>query len=267
MTDKKLSSTIIGKAQLRAATIRSVVFFALISIFTVTSHYKFRSSPFTLFILFFLVERVYESYFTVKKCADNNLSQDRHLNNIILAFCIMVFGAVAEFYLYRRPIVPAWTILGFLLLLISAYLRWSAIKTVGDDWAIDTFAVPSRIRNHGPYRHVRHPYYLGVFFEAVAFPTIINSWYTLLFSVFVVAPLEGYRAILEEKVLVEKYGWIYIRFKREVNRFFPTVPKRTVYERRQGTGERSDEKRGKQERRYREERPPLDIDRRRIIKG
>jgi protein-S-isoprenylcysteine O-methyltransferase Ste14 len=217
--------------------------------------------------LLFLCERIYESYFTVKNGADEHLKQDRHLNRIIAAYCIMLLGAVLEFYLMRRQIDSAWTVIGFLLLIVSGYLRWSAIKVMGNDWAIDTFAVPANIQRQGIYRYIRHPYYVGVFLEAVSFPMILNSWYTLLFSVCVVAPLEGYRAFLEEKVLIQKYGWTYIRFKREVSRFLPTFIKRTAYDRRLRTDGNLLEKRNQKDRRSRDERSPFDADRRRIIRG
>ena len=146
MENDKLSSTIIGKAQLRGVTVRSILFFGLIGFLAVIFHFLLRPSPLTLFILFFLGERIYESYFKVQRCADGQLSQDRHLNQIIMAFSVMVFSAVLEFYFKHQAIVPFWTFIGFFLLGVSGYLRWSAIKTVGNDWAIDTFAIPAMIQ-------------------------------------------------------------------------------------------------------------------------
>src|SRR5688572_28972967 len=115
----KLTSTFIGKAQLRNETKRSILFAGFIAVLSILLHSFVSSSGLTLFILLFLVERVYESFFKVQKCADAQLSQDKHLNRIIAAFSVMVLSAVLEFYVKSRPIMPAFTYVGFLLLLGS----------------------------------------------------------------------------------------------------------------------------------------------------
>lgn len=229
-------------------------------------HFAYRRSLLTWFILLFIAERVYESYYTHRRQTDNP-EKDRYLLAIIATFTLMVLMAVVEFYLLRRPIHPAWMMTGFALLVTSALLRWSTITVVGGDWAIETYAIPEGIQRDGPYHLFRHPYYIGVFLEALSFPLILNAWYALIFSVLVVAPLEGYRAFLEERILAEEFGWIYIRFKREVNRFLPTLIKRTVYDRRNRNAEVANERRNDKDRRFREARPPPGGDRRRIIRG
>jgi methyltransferase len=254
-----------GRDHLKGLVGKSFFAAIIIAVVSIALHFAFRSSLFTLFVLLFIAERIYESYYTTRRVED--LEKDRHLSNIVKAFTVMVLGAILEFYILRRPIIPALTLSGFGLLALSGILRWSAIKVVGDDWAIETFAVPETIKRNGPYQFFRHPYYLGVFLEAISFPLILNSWYTLIFSVCVVAPLEGYRALLEEEMLVDRFGWFYIRFKREINRFLPTLIRRRVYDRRlQLTPNNKSVTRRKSERR-RSEQHISGKDRRRIIVG
>lgn len=256
----------IGKNHsLKGLIAKSLLTAIALGVLAIALHFLYRPSLITLFILLFISERVYESYFLTNRGADD-LERDRYLTNIVIAFTGMVLGAILEFYLIRRPLIPAWTIGGIVLLAISGILRWSSIKVVGEAWSIETFAVPVVIERNGPYRYFRHPYYLGVFLEAISFPLILNAWYALIFSVSVVAPLEAYRALLEEHILVKKFGWFYIRFKKEINRFLPTIIRRKVYDRRMRSFLDISQDRRNNERRS-SEKKILGKDRRRIIVG
>jgi len=243
---------------------KSISFAVLLSSISIFLNFFVYSNFLTLFILFFIVERVYESYFTLKKPPLLS-TQDRPLRWVIIAFSVMVSIAILEFYLSHKHTNWYLSSLGFGLLALSLILRWSAIKTIDEDWSIDTFGIPQSIQRKSPYSYLRHPYYVGVFLEAISFPLVLNTWRALAFSAFVVVPLEGYRAFLEEKILTKNFGWSYIRFKKEVNQFLPTFEKRECYDRRENSKQINDSPRSGTERRNREETPP-GKDRRKIIR-
>ena len=67
----------------------------------------------------------------------------------------------------------------------------------------------------GPYKYLRHPYYLAVIFEVLGFPLVPNAYYAFLFSIFTYLPLLFIRIYFEEKAMIKKFGDEYHLYKRE----------------------------------------------------
>lgn len=245
----------------------SIIFASALIVLTVIFQLFRPVHPLTLFIMLFILERIYESYYTTKKKASKKLTQDKYLTYVMRSYVIMLLASISEFYFFWRHTQWIISIFGMVILALSYWLRISSIKSIGRGWAIDTFAVPESICQIGPYRYIRHPYYVGVFLEAMAFPIILNAWMSLVFSFVVVIPLEGLRSFLEESNLVENFGWQYIKFKREVNQFIPTLARRVCYDRRNNILSRRDFDRRRFLNRRTAELDFSGFDRRRIIKG
>ena len=74
----------------------------------------------------------------------------------------------------------------------------------------------------GPYKHIRHPIYLGIIFEELAYPLIACAYYSLIFAVFVCVPLVVIRAWTEEKYSLRRFGKKYSDYRQEVGMLFPT---------------------------------------------
>ena len=90
-------------------------------------------------------------------------------------------GCVAEVFLLDRPFVPVlgWSMLA--VVLASQALRWWCIKTLGPRWNTRVVVVPGLpLVKAGPYRWLRHPNYVAVVAEGIAFPLVHSAWLTAL---------------------------------------------------------------------------------------
>lgn len=67
------------------------------------------------------------------------------------------------------PDGPAWAAAGVLLFAASKFLKYWAVRSLGDRWTFRVFILPGRsLVTAGPYRYVAHPNYIAVIGELVA---------------------------------------------------------------------------------------------------
>lgn len=80
--------------------------------------------------------------------------------------------------------IPAFWPLPLALFLLVQPLRYWAIVSLGDRWNTKILVVPGeRPVSRGPYRYLRHPNYMVVAVEILAFPLVFGAWVTaLIFS-------------------------------------------------------------------------------------
>lgn len=65
---------------------------------------------------------------------------------------------------------------------------------------------------HGIYRFVKHPMYIGIFTCFLGFSIAKGSWFGILYSIFLIAPLSIARAKQEEQELTAMYGEKYTEY-------------------------------------------------------
>jgi len=74
----------------------------------------------------------------------------------------------------------------------------------------------------GPYRHIRHPVYLGEMFYFLSFPIIFSSLYGLLIMLLIV-PILVHRIGYEEKALSDKFGKEFENYKGRTWKLVPFI--------------------------------------------
>ena len=143
---------------------------------------------------------------------------------------VALFGAVVMFAFLVDPSLTRWSSLP-----LPEWLRWSgiAIGAAAGVWVIWTFShlgknltdtVVTR-REHtlitsGPYRWIRHPFYLGIAGTVAAVSLATTNWFVAVTGIAVLALLIA-RTDREEAKLVERFGDDYQTYMARTGRFWP----------------------------------------------
>lgn len=105
---------------------------------------------------------------------------------IVLSQFVLFVGVAAEVVMTDHAGDQWWTWPAVVGLVLAQALRYWAITTLGERWAVRVVTVPDAPRIvGGPYRVYPHPNYVAVMAEAVLLPLAFGAFATLV----VVAPL------------------------------------------------------------------------------
>lgn len=84
---------------------------------------------------------------------------------------------------------------------LALALRYWCIFTLGDRWTVRVWILPQPLVVGGPYRFLRHPNYLAVWFEYATIPLAFGLWFTAAITIPMGAASLLYRIRLEERAL------------------------------------------------------------------
>lgn len=142
----------------------------------------------------------------------------------VLAYLFLVFSGLA-FLLYDAPLYFGLllasytqglglmsTIIGYLLFIWSVIARGQYATSWG-------MPENQKLVTWGPYKHVRHPSYLGYF---LMFFGLLLIWPNL-FTLIPLSAIPGYLCVAakEEKLLTQRFGDEYLDYQRKTGRFIP----------------------------------------------
>ncbi len=110
---------------------------------------------------------------------------------------------LAEAWFFRTP-PPVWLVIAaFSGLAAGLTLRYLAIQALGVRWSTRIYVVPDApLIQHGIYRFMRHPNYLGVILEIACVPLLHAAYGTAFFWSLANLALLRHRIRLEEKALM-----------------------------------------------------------------
>lgn len=161
---------------------------------------------FLIFIVFMSVERLAET-FSKREKSSGKIHHYWTFNALILTHILLVISAVAEFLILKRDVNYFIASAGFFFYCTALFGRNLSIKTLGKYHSVHIeLREEHPLISKGPYRFIRHPYYLSVFLEILSFPLIANAFYTLVLASFTYLPFLLIRVILEEKKMKERFG-------------------------------------------------------------
>lgn len=139
---------------------------------------------------------------------------------------------VAVFAYMSDPALMEWAALD-----LPHAVRWcgalvGAIAIAELFWTLDTLGtnltdtVVTR-RNHtlvttGPYRWIRHPFYVGLLLLALTCSLLAANWF-MAFAGLVVFVLLGIRSAIEERKLAERFGDEYLAYQARTGRLLPRL--------------------------------------------
>jgi protein-S-isoprenylcysteine O-methyltransferase Ste14 len=117
---------------------------------------------------------------------------------------------------------PQITMVGIVVIVLGAALRWWAIFTLGRYFTFEVAvrATQSVVRS-GPYRFVRHPSYTAILVMLLGVGLALANWASLI--VMLAGGVIGllYRVRVEERALMEALGQPYADYTRYTKRFIP----------------------------------------------
>jgi protein-S-isoprenylcysteine O-methyltransferase Ste14 len=158
-----------------------------------------------------------------------SIRQDRLSYWIVwFAFLISIFAALAvskSDVLGRIAVfVPFTGYLGCLVIVAGVGIRWVAVFTLGRQFTLQVAIVKDhRLIDHGIYKRLRHPSYLGRLGAFIGFALAIENWISLL--IVFTLPLAAilYRIGVEEKALLEHFGTQYEEYCKGTKKLFPGI--------------------------------------------
>lgn len=109
---------------------------------------------------------------------------------------------------------------GTIVLAIGVLVRFAAILTLGRHFTPDIGVVEGgRIVTKGLYKYVRHPSYTGEIIAFLGLAIVFQHFPSSLF-IFVFPTIAFiYRALVEEKRLIEEFGNEYLEYRRRTRMF------------------------------------------------
>lgn len=177
----------------------------------------------SLFAVFVLIEKLWETFFTSKQKDVRKYQGDWTLMLTSVMYAVAGFLVIFEFFYTDRKINLIILLAGAAIYIFSGVLRFWSIKTLGNEWNIHLIDSNggAKLIVKGPYKYIRHPIYLGHFLELVGIALTFNAIYSLIFIFLLNLPLYIQRALYEEKKSLKKFGKEYIIYMKNVSFMFP----------------------------------------------
>ncbi len=177
---------------------------------------------FVVFIIIVILERLWETFFRKKALETGSIVKKWTLWALTFVYILVMSSTILEYFFMQRRVNYAVSAFGLLLFVLALFGRNISIKTLGRFHSINIEIKPNhKIIRHGPYKYLRHPYYLSIMLEVLGMPLIGNSFYAFYLALFAYVPLVLIRTYFEECMMVNKFGETYAKYKSEVHAFFP----------------------------------------------
>jgi protein-S-isoprenylcysteine O-methyltransferase Ste14 len=156
----------------------------------------------TWFLMEFLLTRLLHSKSTDKKNTDKN--------SLSLLWVIIVATITIAVFISMRfysPIFrdPQWRYLGLIVIIIV------------------TIRQNHRLKKDGLYKYLRHPSYFASLVSFAGFGISLNNWLGLVLIVVAITAAFIIRIRIEEKILVEQFGFEYLDYMRCTKGIIPFV--------------------------------------------
>ena len=135
---------------------------------------------------------------------------------------VIVANALNYFHLGVMVDVIGW--FGIVIMLFGITLRAWAFQTLGRFYTRTLrISEGQQVVQEGPYRHVRHPGYLGVILLWVGAGLATVNWIVAALVTLIFVMAYRYRIEVEERMLVASFGEQYAAYKEHTWRLIPLI--------------------------------------------
>jgi protein-S-isoprenylcysteine O-methyltransferase Ste14 len=148
------------------------------------------------------------------------------LSNNVLRVSLYVSIVIAIFLSINNiAMLPDWLFYpGIILIVIGVIVRQWAMFILGRFFILAISAQKDqKVVDHGPYRFIRHPSYLGMSLTVIGIGIALRSWGGILVILVIYGLALGYRVYVEEKFLALELGDDYIQYMKKTKRLIPFV--------------------------------------------
>lgn len=149
------------------------------------------------------------------------------------SFWLITIGMIAAFYLppleylFAPVVLPraVWMqIVGLLVILLGTFLFIWAGRVLGHFYSGHVSVIEGQpLVQHGPYRIIRHPAYVGYLLISLGISLGFSSLSGFAAVIFVTLPSIVYRLHVEEKLLAEHLGEAFKIYANKTKRLIPFV--------------------------------------------
>jgi protein-S-isoprenylcysteine O-methyltransferase len=122
------------------------------------------------------------------------------------------------------PGLPAMAWIGVAIGLCGLAMRLWAVLTLRERYTRTLLIQDGHtVEQHGPYRMVRHPGYLGSLLALNGVALASGNWIVLATSILSTSAAYAYRVKVEDEMLVARFGESYAEYRRKVPAFLPRI--------------------------------------------
>lgn len=140
----------------------------------------------------------------------------------VTTFAYLAVPASVQWAMIEIPTPVRW--IGAITGLFSSVLMYWTLSSLGKNLT-DTVVTraDATLVTHGPYRWVRHPFYITTALVMLSVTLLTANWLIGL-GCLVVLSMLAVRTPKEERVLIERFGQNYLDYMAGTGRFFPRIP-------------------------------------------
>lgn len=139
----------------------------------------------------------------------------------LATFAYLVFPASVQWAAIPLPVWVRWV--GVVSGALCSLLMYWTLSSLGKNLTDTVFIrAEATLVTHGPYRWVRHPFYVTAALLMASVTVLTANWLIGLTSLMVLALL-AVRTPKEEQMLVERFGDQYRDYMARTGRFFPRI--------------------------------------------
>ena len=114
--------------------------------------------------------------------------------------------------------------IGLVLLLFGIIIRWIAIMTLNANFSYTiTIRDKHELIQSGIYQIIRHPSYTGFILSFLGISITLLNWVTVLVIIIPAVCVFSNRIKLEEKILNNHFGEIYLNYTDKTYKLFPYI--------------------------------------------
>ena len=157
----------------------------------------------SIFIFAFFERLIY----TLRLKEPDGIILDKLIGNLaIYSYIFIAFISFFEFLIVRNGSFYS-IFIGLAVLICAIFLRRSSIKALGPFWSIYIRDIPNqKCIKSGPYKILKHPYYLSALLELLGIACICFSIFGFLSIFFIQMPLLFLRVLKENRLHKVKFS-------------------------------------------------------------